>query len=121
MMALLLLLAVGIGLLLSALYVRYRDIMPIWEVVSQMLFYASPILYVATKVTPNWQGAYLCNPIAAILTQMRHAIMDPRAPSAAEAIGGAPRLLIPLGIILAVLAFGWYVFAREAPRVAENL
>jgi ABC-2 type transport system permease protein len=111
----------GLGLLLSALYVRYRDIMPIWEVTTQMLFYASPILYVATTVPSSWQGVYLCNPLAAILTQMRHAIMDPSAPSAAEAIGGAPRLLIPLGLVLGVLALGWWVFAREAPRVAENL
>src|SRR5579884_1067057 len=35
------LLAVGVGMLLSALYVRYRDIQPIWDVVSQALFYAS--------------------------------------------------------------------------------
>jgi ABC-2 type transport system permease protein len=121
MVVLLLMLGGGLGLLLSALYVRYRDIMPIWEVTTQMLFYASPILYVATTVPSSWQGVYLCNPLAAILTQMRHAIMDPSAPSAAEAIGGAPRLLIPLGLVLGVLALGWWVFAREAPRVAENL
>jgi ABC-2 type transport system permease protein len=118
---LLLVLAIGTGLLLSALYVRYRDVMPIWDVATQMLFYASPILYVATKVTPDWQAIYLCNPIASLLTQMRHAIMDPRAPSAAELIGGAPRLLIPLGIVFGVFALGMWVFAREAPRVAENL
>ena len=38
--------ATGVGLLLSALFVRYRDVQPIWEVISQMLFYASPVLYV---------------------------------------------------------------------------
>jgi ABC-2 type transport system permease protein len=118
---LLLTLALGTGLLLSALYVRYRDIMPIWEVTAQMLFYASPILYVATKVPPAWQGTYLCNPISALLTQMRHAIMDPAAPSAAAAIGGAPRLLIPLAVVGCVFALGWWVFARESPRVAENV
>lgn len=121
MVLLLLALAVGAGLGLGALYVRYRDIMPIWEVVSQVMFYASPILYVATTVPAQWQGMYLCNPIASILTQMRHAIMDPSAPSAAEAIGGAPRLLIPLGIVVGVLVLGAWVFAREAPNVAENL
>lgn len=38
-------LASGIGMLLSVLYVRARDIQPIWEVISQLLFYAAPIIY----------------------------------------------------------------------------
>jgi len=42
---LLAILASGIGMLLSVLYVRARDIAPIWEVTSQLLFYASPIIY----------------------------------------------------------------------------
>jgi ABC-2 type transport system permease protein len=42
---LLAILAVGIGMLWSVLYVRARDIQPIWDVTSQILFYASPIIY----------------------------------------------------------------------------
>jgi ABC-2 type transport system permease protein len=42
---LLAILASGIGMLLSVLYVRARDIAPIWEVTAQLLFYASPIIY----------------------------------------------------------------------------
>ena len=38
-------LASGIGMLLSVLYVRARDVQPIWDVISQLLFYASPIIY----------------------------------------------------------------------------
>jgi ABC-2 type transport system permease protein len=113
--------ALGIGLLLSALYVRYRDVQPIWEVMSQMLYFASPILYVATMVPDSFQRPYLVNPIASLLSQMRHAIVDPTAPSAATMIGGAPRLLIPLGIVLGVFALGLWVFRREAPRVAERV
>jgi ABC-2 type transport system permease protein len=55
--------AVGIGMLLSALYVRYRDMQPIWEVVSQMLFYASSVLYVATTVKESYRPVFLCNPL----------------------------------------------------------
>jgi ABC-2 type transport system permease protein len=118
---LLMLFALGVGLLLSALYVRFRDIAPIWELVSQMLFYASPVLYVATMVPESFQRPYLANPIAALFTQMRHSIVDPSASSAAEAIGGAPRLLIPLAIVLGTFALGMWVFNREAPRVAERV
>ncbi len=63
----------------------------------------------------------MCSPIAAILTQMQHAFVDPAAPGAATVIGGAVRLLIPLGIIAVVFALGLWVFSREAPRIAENL
>ena len=37
--------ATGIAMLLSALYVRFRDIRPIWEVVLQVLFYATLIIF----------------------------------------------------------------------------
>ncbi len=70
-------LAVGLAMLLSALYVRYRDISPIWEVALQMLFYASPVLYVLSIVPDKYERALLANPIAVVLTQMRHAVLDP--------------------------------------------
>jgi ABC-2 type transport system permease protein len=114
-------LGLGIGMLLSVAYVRYRDIQPIWEVATQILFYASPVLYVATMVPADWQRAYLANPIASLLTQVRSAIVDRSAPPVWEAIGGAPRLLIPLGIIGLAVAVGSWAFSREAPRIAERL
>jgi ABC-2 type transport system permease protein len=115
-------LAVGIAMLLSALYPKFRDLKPIWEVALQVLFYGSPILY-ALEVVPDEsiQKAILINPLAALLQQTRHWLIDPDAPSAAEAIGGAERLLLPTGITLAVIAVGAWVFAREAPRIAEEL
>lgn len=113
--------ATGIGLLLSSLFVRYRDVQPIWDVATQMLFYASPVLYVTTMVPESYQQAYLANPIAALLAEMRHAVIDPGARHAWEAIGGAERLLVPAGIVLGVFVLGLWVFKREAPRIAENL
>jgi ABC-2 type transport system permease protein len=113
--------AIGLGLLLSSLFVRYRDVQPIWDVVSQMLFYASPILYVATMVPETYQRAYLANPLAALLTEMRAAVVDPGARHVWEAIGDPARLLIPAGIVVSAIVIGWIVFRREAPRIAENL
>jgi ABC-2 type transport system permease protein len=121
LVALLALLATGLGMLLSVLYIRFRDVAPIWEVLTQMLFYASPILYVATMVPESVQRAYLANPIAAILTQIRHAIVDPTAPSLATAIGDPVRMLIPLAIVAVVFWLGLYVFNRRASRIAEEL
>ena len=113
--------ATGVGMFLSALYVRFRDLEPIWDVALQVLFYASPILYVAAKWPDSVERILMCNPIAVVLTQTRHAFLDPSAPTAALEIGGAARLLIPLGVIVVTFALGWFVFKREAPRIAENL
>jgi len=113
--------ATGLGLLFSVMFVRFRDIAPIWDVVGQMLFYASPILYVATMVPESYQRAYLANPIAALLTEMRHAVVDPTSRHVWDAIGAPERLLLPAAIVLVTLALGLWVFKREAPRIAENL
>ena len=117
-------LAVGVGMLLSVLYVRFRDVQPIWDVVTQVLFYASPIIYTAAKyreVSVKTEHLAMINPIAAILTQMHQAFVDPNAPGAAAAIGGTARLLLPLGIIVGAFVLGLWFFNREAPRIAENL
>lgn len=119
---LLTLLAIGFAMLLSVLYVRFRDVQPIWDVVLQITFYGSPILYVIGNLPENIQREMMAaNPLASILTQMRHAVLDPTAPTAAAAIGGNLRLMIPLGLILGVFVAGFWLFKREAPRIAENL
>jgi ABC-2 type transport system permease protein len=119
-------LATGFGMLVSALYVRYRDVQPIWEVLLQVFFYASPILYpielVAERGGQNVQEAMMrLNPLATILQQIRHAVIDPNAMSAGEAAGGWVWILVPAGIIVGVFALGYWVFNREAPRIAEEL
>ncbi|MEA2419886.1 MAG: type transport system permease protein, partial [Thermoleophilaceae bacterium] len=121
LLALLVTLATGVVMLLSALYVRYRDMQPIWEVALQMLFYASPVIYVSSFLPQSIRAEAMANPIASILTQMRHALLDPSAPTAAQTIGGAGYLLVPLAVILGTFALGLWVFMREAPRIAENL
>jgi ABC-2 type transport system permease protein len=121
LIALMVAFASGVTMLVSALYVRYRDVQPIWEVVLQMLFYASPIIYVAATYPDNVENLAMANPIAAIVTEARHVLIDPDAPSAAATIGGAVWLLVPLGVIALVSVLGFWVFTREAPRIAEEL
>ena len=127
LVALLIVLATGVGTLLSALYVRFRDIQPIWEVVSQVLWYGSPILYTVQSSSKHhllgisFQRILVINPIGAIITQARKALLDPSAPSAARAIGGNARLLLPFGITFGLFALGLWYFNREAPRISENL
>jgi ABC-2 type transport system permease protein len=117
-------LATGIGMLLAALYVRFRDVQPIWEVALQVWFYGSPIMYTAAaynRFAPRFEHVAMLNPIATLLTQMGHAFIDPSLPSAAHAAGGPLIPILSLLLIAAVFALGWWFFTREAPRVAENL
>ena len=117
-------LATGVGMLLSVLYIRYRDIQPIWDVLVQALFYVSPVIYVASKYK-SFEHAALLNPIAAILTEMHYAWVGGDKThivhNAATSIGGGGRLLIPLFIIFGTFCLGFWMFSREAPRIAENL
>jgi ABC-2 type transport system permease protein len=127
LVGLLVIISTGVGMLLSALYVRFRDIQPIWEVISQILWYASPILYTAATAAHHhllgisFQRLLVINPIGSIITQARKALLDPSAPSAARAIGGVPRMLIPMGIIFGLFALGLWFFNREAPHISEKL
>jgi ABC-2 type transport system permease protein len=121
LLALLAVLATGLAMLLSSLYVRYRDIQPIWEVVAQALFYASAVLYVVANLPGGWQRYILFNPLAAIFTQMRHCFLDPDAPTTAQVMGGQVWLLVPLGLIAGIFLLGLWVFNRESPKIAERL
>jgi ABC-2 type transport system permease protein len=112
----------GVGMLLSVLYVRYRDVQPIWDVIMQITFYASSVLYVAVPTVPDeYRQEFLCNPLSAIFAQMRHAMVDNGAPSIAAAFNHGIYVLIPLGIVFGTFLLGFWFFERESPRVAENL
>ena len=91
---------VGLGMLLAPMFVRYRDVQPIWDVVLQVVLYASPVIYpfqLAVAESETLARILMANPFAALLQQARHALIDPSHPSAAEAIGGTVYLLIPTG------------------------
>jgi ABC-2 type transport system permease protein len=124
LLAILAFFVVGICMLLSAMYVRFRDVKPIWDVLLQALYFVSLVLipYEAVEQeSPGLAEAVMLNPFAAIIQEMRHAVIDPSAKSAAAAAGGWEMLLIPGGIVLALAVIGFRVFDREAPYVADEL
>jgi ABC-2 type transport system permease protein len=115
------LLVTGTAMILSTLFVRYRDVNQIWVVIRQALFYASPIIYVATHLPARAEHIALLNPIAVVLTEARHALIDPNAPTAAAAAGGAAHLLVPAGLTMATIVLGVRCFRRRGPWLAEAL
>ncbi len=120
----LMLFAVGVSLMLSSLFVSFRDVRPIWEVILQALFYATPVIYpIEVLADKNETIAHvaLMNPIATVIQETRHLVLDHDTPSAADAIGDPALLLVPLFIVVAAMIAGYVIFDRLAPRVAERL
>ncbi|WP_051470952.1 ABC transporter permease [Patulibacter minatonensis] len=118
-------LCLAIAMILSALYVRFRDVRPIWEVVLQAMFYASGVLVPVQAIQAQFgdriEQILMMNPFSAILQQARHAMIAPSHPSALACAHHWYVLLIPTAITLALLIGGFVYFNREAPRIAERL
>jgi ABC-2 type transport system permease protein len=114
--------AVGLAMLLSALYVKARDVHPIWEVVTQAMFYAAPVIYPIEAIPkPAWGHIVMLNPLAVIIEQNRHAVIDPGAPTAIDAMAASWNIAIPAGIVLVSIVLGFWMFNREAPKIAESI
>jgi ABC-2 type transport system permease protein len=112
----------AIAMLLSALYVKFRDVLIIWTVFASMLFYGTPILYpIEIDTTEGFRALLMANPLAVILEQARVWIIDPTALTPAEAAGGVARLIPSAVIFVTVCFLGWRTFTRRAPKIAESL
>ena len=116
-------LTTAVGMALSVLYVRFRDVAIIWTVIGQALLYASPILYPVTfKEDATFEHLMMVNPLAVIFEQVRVWVLaEPQAPTAVEAAGGWLGLVPAAAIFVAVCGFAIWIFNRDAPRIAENL
>src|SRR5262249_5233989 len=122
--------AFGIAMLLSSLFIPFRDVDPIWDVILQAMFYASGIFFTVDSIgskLPSWISQetvvriLLSNPFAAALQEARHLLVSPTCPSVSASMGGFVWVLIPLGITVAVVVSGYRVFTRLAPTIAEDL
>jgi ABC-2 type transport system permease protein len=111
----------AVAMMLSALYVRFRDMAIIWGVLASVLFYGTPILYPIEIVPEQYRDFILLNPLAPIFEQVRVWVLDPTAPTAVQAAGGRLDLIPAVAIYVTVCVLGVWVFARMAPRIAEEL
>ena len=60
----------------APLYVRFRDLNQIWEVLLGVLFYASPIIYPITAVPPRVQTLLYLNPMTLLIEHSKVALID---------------------------------------------
>jgi ABC-2 type transport system permease protein len=112
----------AIAMIVSALYPRFRDVAIIWTVFSTALFYASPVLYPLSAVSPTFRSVIACNPLAPIFSLAQRWITNPATPWPGSAAAGGPlRLAVAAAIYVSVCVFAVWIFRREAPRIAEEL
>ena len=73
--------SVGIGMILSAVYVFFRDTSYFYDVFLTLLTYLSAIFYTLDKFTPEQQRIFLLNPVFCIIKYFRTVVIDGHIPS----------------------------------------
>ena len=110
---------VGIGMLLSALFVFYRDLGHVWEILLQLLFYASAIVFPFGLVPQRFRVLMAFNPIAQIIEDMRRALVTPLIPWSGDVLGWL--LVVPCAAVCIIFGLGFLVFHRLSPKFGEAL
>jgi ABC-2 type transport system permease protein len=110
----------GLGLILAVFYVRLRDVTQIWDLVVQLLFFLSPIIYPFTIVPARGRELMLLNPFTQVMQDVRALILYPQDVIAAPA-AFSPLRLLPLAAAAFVLVVGVLLFKREEPWLAERV
>lgn len=110
----------GVSLFLSALFVNFRDISPIWEVVSQTLFYATPILYAITLVSNKLLvKVMMLNPLAQIIQGAREALLGSYVLTSYDVLG---KYSIFCFLLVALVFFiGYSLFQKMSAKFAEEV
>lgn len=89
---------IGVGLILSALFVFFRDIQYLWSVATQLLMYMSAIFYTIDSYSPLVQNLFLLNPIYLFIRYFRKIVIDMTIPSVWFHLLMAADVIIVLGV-----------------------
>jgi lipopolysaccharide transport system permease protein len=103
--------ALGVGVLLAALNVAYRDFRYVIPFFVQVWMFATPVVYPASLVPAEWRWALFLNPMAGFIDGFRSAFLD--RPFDWPAIG------ISLAVSIVVFLFGVFYFEKVERRFAD--
>jgi lipopolysaccharide transport system permease protein len=104
--------ALGVGLWLTALNVKYRDVKFIVPFLTQFWLYASPVAYSITIVPPKWQWIYSINPMVGVVEGFRWALLG-KAPPNIE------MLLLSFACVFVLLVSGLFYFKKMEQTFAD--
>lgn len=107
------LLAAGIGAFLAALQTLLRDVEHVIQVLLQVLFYATPILYPASLVPESMQGLVHWNPLGWFSERLREVLLH-----GSGLVAGDAAMAV---LCLAALAAGLWFFERLSPHFEDFL
>lgn len=119
--------SLGVALLLGSLYVYFRDIGHIWDVILQALFYATPIIYPLSMVQKNpefsWAADFMMlMPTTQTIMDIRHNLLSPEyVPTIWTVVDNKILCLIPYVLSVLVLWLGVHVFRKYSVKFAEVL
>jgi ABC-type polysaccharide/polyol phosphate export permease len=103
--------ALGVGLLLATLNVRYRDVGSVLATLLQLWLFASPVAYPSSLVPEAWRWVYALNPMAGVIDALRWALVAGPAPGA--------ELLVSIASTSVLLAGGLFYFASAERKFAD--
>lgn len=110
----------AVALLLAGLFLRVRDLGQVWPTLSQVLMYASPVIWPLERLPKEFLATLQTyNPLAPVLAEARVWIIDPSAPGWFDAHRGLDAFT-PLLVLIGLWLIAIVVFRREARRAAEN-
>ena len=114
--------ALGLSLVLATLYVRFRDVGQIWELLVQLLLYATPVIY-PLQLVPEWgQRLVLLNPLGQMIQDARAVVLYNTDVVTIPAVYGSSLVrLVPFVIVLGTLLAGLWLFKHEEPLFAERV
>ena len=104
----------GLGFLLSAINVRYRDVRYMIPVFLQVLPLLSGVMYAVEAIPTKWQWVLAFNPMTAVIAGWRWAILDAAAPNLGQTAIG-------VGVALVLFFGGLAVFRSSEPRFADTI
>ena len=117
-------LALALAFLLSALYVKYRDINHIWEVLLQAGYYIAPVLYpIGLVYAFNQQLAevMMLNPIAQIFQDARYNLVTQQSVRLYDIVQNPVLVAVPFTIVLALIIGASLYFRKNSRYFAENV
>lgn len=117
--------ALAIAFILSAAYVKYRDVSHIWEVFLQGFFYATPILYPLSLVIQNANATIsqvmMLNPIAQIIQDARYNSVSHTTETTWNFVNNPYLVVIPYAIVGLTIIIAVYYFKKNQKYFAENV
>lgn len=107
-------LIVAFSFLTAPLFIRFRDLSMIWEVLLSVLMYASPIIYPLTFMPEHIQKIMLFNPLAFIIHFSKRGLIENYFTDISNI------LYMVIGVAL-IFAFSLFIYKRSEKHVAENI